>query len=242
MKYHTILLLISFVFFAVSAHATEQSRMSSGTGFFVSRKGEIVTNAHVVQQCIDAERVFYRIGSARPQMATIIDMDEENDLALLDTGQRASTIASLRWMHTKIEENHNVLLLGYPEATSISSPYSKAYATIKALEGPQGEKKWLQFTDAARHGNSGGPLLDFGGNVVGVVTAKTVLKKHDVASARESIVGQSDVAVTTETLKRFLDLNRVSYVQADSVLELGQRRLERLASGYVAHVFCEVEG
>ncbi len=233
---------LCFFVLLVSGETFAQSRMSSGTGFFVSRKGELVTNAHVVQQCVDPENVYYRVGSGRPQIARIVDMDQENDLALLETGQRATRVASLRWMHTQIQEDHDVFLLGYPEATGIRSPYSKAYATIKALEGPRGEKKWLQFTNAARHGNSGGPLLDFGGNVVGVVTAKTILKSRNLQSAQEEVVGQSDVAVTTETLKRFLDINRVSYKQADSVIELGQRRLETLASSYVTHIFCEVEG
>lgn len=223
----------------IASQAIAQKGFSSGTGFFVSRKGELVTNAHVVQPCIDPEKIYYRIGTSRPQLAHIISIDQENDLALLHTGQRPARIASLRWMHTRIQEDHDVFILGYPEATSSTSPYSKAYATIKALNGPQGEVKWLQFTNAARHGNSGGPLLDFGGNVVGVVTAKTSWMEQNAYAPSGRTKHQSDVAVTTETLKRFLDINRVQYRQADSVLQLGQRRLERLASSYITHIYCE---
>lgn len=235
---HIILLCLFALFYCSDAYAI---RTASGTGFFVSRQGQLVTNAHVVEPCENKEKIYFRMGKSRPHPASLVGMDETKDLALLNTGLRPNRIAALRWMHTRIQEDHKVFLMGYPEAKSITSPYEKAYATIKALEGPFGENQWLQFTDAARSGNSGGPLLDFGGNVVGVVTAKSKIMRMNHMAARQELVAASDIAVTAAELKLFLDRYRVHYRQADSVITLGERRLEQLASSYIVHIFCATE-
>ncbi len=216
-------------------------RISSGTGFFVSRRGEIITNEHVVQSCEQPDKVYFRLNDGKPQRASVFAVDKEKDLALLRTGVRPNRVAALRWMHTRIQERNKVFLMGYPQAKGINSKYSTAYATIKALEGPFGEGKWLQFTDSAQHGNSGGPLLDLGGNVVGVVTAKSKIMRLNRVSAKHELVSESDIAVTAAELKRFLDRHQVHYKQADSVLMLGKRRLEQLASSYIVHIFCATE-
>jgi S1-C subfamily serine protease len=217
----------------------EVHKFSSGTGFFVSRQGQIVTNAHVVEPCKSSDEVFFTGTNRKPVQARVIGLDKDKDLALLETGYRPERIASLRWMHTHVQEREKVFLIGYPEARSINSPYVTKTATIKALEGPFGEGKWLQFTDAARAGNSGGPLLDIAGNVVGVVTAKSTMLQMNRLSAKQEVIAESDIAVTAAELKNFLDIYRVHYNQDDSVLQLSDHRQEQLASAYVVHMFCD---
>jgi serine protease Do len=232
------MLLLSVSLWAEISHA-KQYQLSSGTGFFVSRQGHLVTNAHVVSPCKSGDEVYFTGENTKPVQARIIGIDTEKDLALLETGYRPERIASLRWMHTHIQEMADVFLMGYPEADSINSPYVTKTASIKALEGPFGEGKWLQFTDAAQQGNSGGPLLDFGGNVVGVVTAKSKVMRMNQVSAQQEVISESDIAVTAAELKNFLDIYRVSYTQNDSVMILSERRLEQLARSYVVHIFCD---
>jgi serine protease Do len=232
------ILLLNMSLLLGTAYA-KQYQLSSGTGFFVSRQGHLVTNAHVVSPCKSGEEVYFTGENKKPIQARIIGLDADKDLALLETGYRPERVASLRWMHTHIQEMADVFLMGYPEADSINSPYVIKTASIKALEGPFGEGKWLQFTDAAQQGNSGGPLLDFGGNVVGVVTAKSKVMRMNQVSAQQEVISESDIAVTAAELKNFLDIYRVSYTQNDSVMVLSERRLEQLASSYVVHIFCD---
>jgi serine protease Do len=238
-----VFLFIALWMMSSGAALSQQVRLSSGTGFFVSRQGEIITNAHVVSPCMNKEEVYFTSDSvSRPVQARVVGLDAHKDLALLETGYRPERVANLRWMHTRIAEQAKVFLLGYPEADSINSPYVTKYATIKALEGPLGEQGWLQFTDAARQGNSGGPLLDVAGNVVGVVTAKSKVMRLNQLSAQNEVVSESDIAITAAVLKRFLDTYQVYYNQGDAVIELGERRLETIASGFVVHIFCEAQG
>jgi S1-C subfamily serine protease len=230
--------LILFVVFSPIAHANTY-KLSSGTGFFVSRQGQIVTNAHVVEPCENKEEVYFTASNTVPVAAQVVGLDVDKDLALLETGYRPDRIASLRWMHTHIQPDADVFLLGYPEANSINSPYVTRNATIQSLQGPLGEKQWLQFSDSAKQGNSGGPLLDGSGNVVGVVTAKSKLLRLNQVSARQEVIAESDIAIHVAELKRFLDVYRVQYAQEDSVISLSQNRLEQLASSYVVHIFCD---
>ena len=234
-------LLATLVLYCVSLSAAYALNMSSGTGFFVSLRGDLVTNAHVIEPCANQQHIYYRFHHSTPQKASLIAMDEEKDLALLRSSSRPSKAAALRWIHTTIQEKQKVFVIGYPQARTITEPYSTAYATIKALDGPFGEAQWLQFTDAARRGNSGGPLLDFGGNVVGVVTGKSKVMRINKLAARHELVDESDIAVTAKELKAFLDRHRIHYRQADSLLTLNQRRLEQLASQYVVHLFCATD-
>ncbi len=228
-----------------SAAVAQQPRkvaVSSGTGFFVSRMGEIITNEHVVGPCASNEAIYFTGPNQEPRQARLVGVDEKKDLALLRTGYRPNRVAKLRWTHANVKEREKVFLIGYPEAQSIRSPYATRTATIKALEGPFGEDQWLQFSDAARHGNSGGPLLDFAGNVVGVVTAKSQVLRLNRLSARQEVIEESDIAVTAAELKRFLDRYRVHYQQNDATLTLTESRLENTARHYVVHIFCATEG
>jgi S1-C subfamily serine protease len=236
------LLFIAFLAFSFPVIAEPQlKQVSSGTGFFVSRKGEIVTNAHVIAQCRDPQDIQFRTNSGMLRSAKLITMDANIDLALLNTGYRPPRIASIRWMHEDIQKDEEVFLIGYPEAKAIDSPYVTQTATIKGLKGPFGEKKWLQFTDAARQGNSGGPLLDFSGNVIGVVTAKSKIMRLNQLSNRQEVIEESDIAVTSNELKNFLDSNYVHYTLDDAGYIKSTNALEYNASEYVVHIFCEVD-
>jgi serine protease Do len=219
----------------------EVIQVSSGTGFFVSRSGHLITNAHVVENCKNNNDIQFRNRSISQGLAQLVMMDKEMDLALLKTGVRPNRVATIRWMHTEIRKDEDVLLIGYPEAKDTTSDYTVKTSNIKALKGPFGENKWLQFTDAARQGNSGGPLLDLSGNVVGVVTAKTKILRLNQLANRQEVVEESDIAVTSNELKKFLDKNYVYYNLNDAGYDLTQQALANQASSYVVHIYCEVK-
>jgi S1-C subfamily serine protease len=235
-RFIVILLLLS----SPALSQPQLKQVSSGTGFFVSRKGDIVTNAHVVAGCKDPQDIRLRTNSGLMRSAKLITMDGEIDLALLNTGYRPNRIASIRWMHEDVQKDEEVFLIGYPEAKTVDSPYVTETAMIKGLKGPFGETKWLQFTDAARQGNSGGPLLDFSGNVIGVVTAKSKITRINQLSNRQEVVEESDIAVTSNELKKFLDEHYVHYNLDDAGYIKSVSALEYVARDYVVHIFCEV--
>ncbi len=209
--------------------------ISSGTGFFVSKYGDIVTNAHVVEGC---DTVTVR-GAIPANEAEVIAVDKNIDLALLRTSAIPPRIASFRGYGDKIDKNDGVLLIGYPEERGITGEYKVVPSVVLASSGPLGNKQWLQFQDAARHGNSGGPLLDQSGNVVGVITGKSTLTRQNPQTGQDEIIQQSDVAITLDYVEEFLKQNNVYYSMLYSEQDSGAGNVETAARDYIVNIHCQ---
>lgn len=207
----------------------------SGTGFIVTRQGEAVTNAHVVENC-QKTSVRTTDGSFHP--AKIMVRDTGRDLALLSTPLQLDRPARLRNAYTGVQVSERVILMGYPEEAAREGKYRMAYSSVRALTGLTGESDWLQFEDSVRMGNSGGPLLDYSGNVVGVVTGKATLIRHNVMAARDEVVGKSDFAINLDTLRDFLNKNRIYYESRDSLMKLPPSQVENYGKEYILNVLC----
>lgn len=208
----------------------------TGTGFFVSGDGYIVTNEHVVQKCKQV-----RIRGEQPEtIAKVIKTDAQLDLALLKTEVKPKKFANLRELNiSHLELNEPVMVMGYPEKTVQTGRYQIAKATVTGLKGPTGEPKWIQFSDSVQHGNSGGPLLDEAGNVAGVVVGKATLYKVERQTGREELVGKSDIAIALPMLVEFLANHAVRYHLNPSQGYRMPGSVEQEARGYIVNVLCE---
>jgi uncharacterized protein len=209
--------------------------ISSGTGFFVSKYGDIVTNAHVVEGC---DTVTIR-GAIPASEAKVLASDTTIDLALLRSQVIPPRIAFFRGYGSKIGKDDEVLLIGYPEESGITGEYQITPSVILGTHGPLGNRQWLQFQDAARHGNSGGPLLDASGNVVGVITGKSTLTRTNPETGQEEIIQQSDVAINLDYLQGFLKANHVGYAMLTSAQDSGLTAIESAARDYVVNIHCQ---
>ena len=143
---------------------TEPETTISGTGFFVAPK-RVVTNNHVVNACTKDIQVRYPDG--RPYTATISGQDATNDLVLLHTEMPNLSVASFRFQPLLGEA---VATYGFPYSGILSPNFTSG--DIAALSGPKGDTRFLQTSTPIQPGNSGGPLLDMSGRVVGVVVAQ----------------------------------------------------------------------
>ena len=143
---------------------TEPETTISGTGFFVAPK-RVVTNNHVVNGCTKDIQVRYPDG--RPYTATISGQDATNDLVLLHTEMPNLSVASFRFQPLLGEA---VATYGFPYSGILSPNFTSG--DIAALSGPKGDTRFLQTSTPIQPGNSGGPLLDMSGRVVGVVVAQ----------------------------------------------------------------------
>lgn len=207
----------------------------SGTGFFISRTGQIVTNAHVVENCVTTE---IRLTNGRLYPADIAARDEAMDLALLTTTLHPERPARLRHSFTGVQLRERVMTLGYPKETGIDGKYKVSYSTVRELKGYNGTAGWLQFDESIPFGNSGGPLLDYAANVVGVVTAKGTLLRYNELAARDEVISRADFAINLDNLRNFLNRNRVLYESRDSLLRLTPQQVESTAREFVVHVLC----
>lgn len=180
---------------------TEADGRSVGSGVVVTSNGEILTNAHVVE---GATSVVVRFaGETEPRVAKILATDVGNDLALIKveaTGLVAATFAkpgSVKIGDAVIAIGYALALDGGPTVTS-----GIVSAMKRTIETETGALNSLIQTDAAiSSGNSGGPLVNLKGEVVGINTA---VARGDSESAATNIgfsISVDEVLIVIEQLR-----------------------------------------
>jgi S1-C subfamily serine protease len=152
---------------AESAVAKAEPRLrGSGTGFAVSDKGHVVTNEHVVRSCRHL-RVRRSDESASP--ATVIAASRKDDLALLKTDP-IGAVAPFRPADRELRPGDQVIAFGFPLSGVLASSGNLTLGHVAALAGFGNDERFLQVSTPIQPGNSGGPLLDMNGRVVGITS------------------------------------------------------------------------
>lgn len=148
---------------------------SSGTGVLLSNDGLIATCAHVVD---GAARI--RVKSARntrtAEVAHVILIDPQNDLALLQIGpglHQPSPIAEI----TEAKLGQEVFTIGYPNIYIQGLKPKFTRGEISGLAGMFDDPTRWQISVPVQNGNSGGPLFDMNGNVVGIIDSRLIPKR-----------------------------------------------------------------
>jgi TPR repeat protein len=138
---------------------------SSGSGFFITDDGFLVTNEHVVKDGVQIRLVT----SAGLIPARVVKVDAANDLALLKAEGKfaALPVAASRTVHL----GSTVATVGFPNIGLQGFSPKFARGEISSLSGPRDDARYFQISVPVQPGNSGGALVDERGNVVGVVSA-----------------------------------------------------------------------
>lgn len=149
---------------------------STGSGFVVSTDGYIVTNHHVVDGANEMEVDLIRDGNVISYKCDVILKDEKSDLAVIKINDpNFKNYTSIPYtIQTKLEEvGTNVYALGYPFAMStLGNELKYTEGSINARTGMDGNILAYQVSAPVQPGNSGGPLLDYDGNIIGVINSK----------------------------------------------------------------------
>ncbi len=140
---------------------------SSGTGFIVA-EGRVLTNRHVIEDC---GRVVARNANAARLPARVLASDANRDLALLAVAPSIGPPLTFRDA-PPVRRGENVITYGFPLSGLLSSGPSLTTGNISALAGMRDNPGNFQISAAVQPGNSGGPLFDSRGNVIGVVVSK----------------------------------------------------------------------
>jgi len=147
--------------------ATTAQGQATGSGFVVSSDGLIVTNAHVVE---GASEVTVKVGTGGDQLpAKVVGIDTSRDLALLDVD--GSDLPALQLGDSsKVEVGDATYAIGNPYGLDHTLTTGVVSALDRQLQAPDGAviSGAIQTDAALNPGNSGGPLLDASGKVIGV--------------------------------------------------------------------------
>jgi S1-C subfamily serine protease len=139
----------------------------SGTGFCVHPDGYVLTNYHVIE---GAREILGRSPRHRCSMEVVFS-DPTNDLALLRAASTLPGVAVFR-NGRQAQLGENVIVVGYPLGGLLGSGPQVTTGNVSSLIGAGDDTRLLQFTAPTQAGNSGGPLLDSHGAVIGVVSSK----------------------------------------------------------------------
>jgi trypsin-like peptidase len=208
--------------------ASVPSLVSSGSGFFVTTEGHIVTNAHVVADCA-------YVRSSRGGQISRLAIDEASDLAIYVASEKTPFAARLRGGRgPRVAEP--VVAVGFPLKGLLSSDAIITTGIISALAGPRNDRRIIQITAPVQPGNSGGPLLGENGSVVGVVVGK--LDALKMALVIGDIPQNVNFAVSLGTLQSLLNANGVPYAVDDSNAAKTSAEIAADASRYTVLLEC----
>lgn len=175
----------------------------AGTAFFVSKKGHLLTNRHVVHDC----QQIRLAGSDNP--LKVLPQDEVNDLALLQTTGKPKAVAVFRAAND-LRQGESIAAYGYPLQGALAAGGNLSPGVVSALAGLGNNTSQIQITAPVQQGNSGGPVLDGKGQVVGVVVQK--LDAVKVAKLTGDVPQNVNFAINASTTRAFLDSNQIQYI------------------------------
>jgi S1-C subfamily serine protease len=235
------------------AQAVEEPSPQSGTGsgFFVSKMGHVITNAHVVQNC---NKVTIGDNANKQVPAKIVNTDRSNDLALLQlsTLEMASAesksliqklgivvvpLASKGLLRSEdVRLGEKVLVAGYPFSDFMSNTIKVTTGVVSATRGMGDDSGQFQLDAAVQPGNSGGPIYDSGGNIVGVVVYG--LNKLAIAKTRGSIPENVNFGIKASTVRQFLTSSGLPSKKSERTEEKSTEQLAEIAQNQALMVMC----
>jgi S1-C subfamily serine protease len=199
---------------------------ASGTGFFVSSLGHVLTNHHVTAEC-DAVAGITPVGIYE---ALMVDSHPKFDLAVLKmpvTSERFAMFSA-----AAPEQGDDVYVIGFP----LLGDFREIKITdgiVSGLSGPDHDTSLIQMTAAVQPGNSGGPLVSQAGLIVGVVVGKYTGEIGGGFYA-EGI----NFAVAHEAAATFLKSNGIEVKRSASAKEMKNRDLMKRAEQWTIPLLC----
>jgi len=176
---------------ADQAVLTVRAGDSEGAGFVINTDGYAITNAHVISR---GGQVEVRLADKRVVAAKVVKRDDARDLAILKL--EATNIPNVQFASAKtLKPGAEVAAIGAP----LGLEHSVTKGVVSSLERTIEGKPFIQIDAALNPGNSGGPLVNAKGQVVGVNTK--------VASQAQNV----GFAIPSDDVLKFLDGAKVSY-------------------------------
>jgi len=195
---------------------------ASGTGFFVSSVGHIISNHHVIEGC-DTTTLSFK---GKEIKADILAVDKMNDLAILKAEVNPKKVYSVATEDASLLED--IIIAGYPLGKKVSAAIKTSKGSITALAGYGDNYSEFQTDAALNQGNSGGPIMDQKGNVVGVAVANY---------GKKAGVESFNFGIKSSTLRTFANSNGLKFLPPNS-REMSNKDLGTLITDGTVYLEC----
>ncbi len=196
---------------------------ASGSAFFISNKGHIITNFHVIETCNDNSKIFYNNSEID---AKLIAKDKYLDLALLKAEVNNTRFILISNMAPK--KLQRIIAAGYPFGKDLSDDMKFTSGIVSSLKGIQDDSTRLQIDAALNPGNSGGPIVDENtGKLVAVA----------VAGLRKDMTEAVNFGIKAGSVKNFLESNQINISTLAKSYSRGE--VAELLENSVLYTFCK---
>jgi len=206
-----------------SGSSSSEDVASSGSGFFINNKGYFITNNHVVKGCKQSKITF----KEESVDAEVVATDQTLDLALMKAKVKPKNYLNLS--DEPPEKLQKIYVAGYPFGKGLSDDLKLTQGIISSVKGYKDNSNQIQIDAAINSGNSGGPIVNEDGDLVGV--AVSGLNK----SKSEGIA----FGIKSAAVKNFLDVNKIKY-STSSLMNFGMsnKKLNNLLEDSAVYTFC----
>jgi S1-C subfamily serine protease/antitoxin component YwqK of YwqJK toxin-antitoxin module len=235
------IIIKNFIFKDTESYETVENEMKtgkftwdgSGTGFYVNNDGFIATNYHVIQKASEIWVLCKQNGINKRFKATVFQTDKVNDLAVIkitDSTFVPLSILPYQLASETIDVGNEVFSLGYPLADVMGETVKFTDGKISSLTGIHEDVTKYQVTVPIQSGNSGGPLFDNLGNVVGIIQSGLNKDKYESENV--------NYAIKSGLLKNIVDLIPISNQKSKrkKITSLSQVDKIKLFSDYVVMI------
>jgi len=205
------------------------SRPNQGSGFLINDAGFILTNFHVIDGADKIEVIGIKGDFSVPFTAKLFAIDRLNDLALLKIESSLITFDNPPYNladSRKVTKADRIFALGYPMENVMGGEVKVTDGIINSLSGYKHSISEFQISAAIQGGNSGGPLFNSNGQVIGIVSAKI----------RSDIADQVGYAIKSDYVSFFLEQSGITQFNS-STNELPGKTLSEQVSAISNYVY-----
>jgi S1-C subfamily serine protease len=212
---------------AVPQNKVPQTK-STGSGFFLTQAGHLLTNAHVVSDC---KIISVKSNGEQAGVAKVIAVDQNDDLAVLKLERRPDATAAFR-IGRPLRAGESAIVFGFPLSQLLASTGNVSTGVVTALAGLRDDPHHIQISAPVQSGNSGGPVLDGSGYLIGIVVSKLNPVLGDVPQ-------NVNFAIKASTAANFLDAHGIVYKSAAGEKELPIPDIVAQARDFSVQVLCQ---
>ena len=206
--------------------------LGSGTAFSVNDQGNLLTNYHVIEGC---NRLTFQLPGQNPVEASVLGTDIDADLALLETN--LLTLPAAFDLQNRPRLGDEIVVYGFPLLGDLSSQGNLTTGVVSALTGLGDDRNNFQISAQIQPGNSGGPVINRSGAIVGVVVS---MADERYFSRQSGATPQNvNFAIAGTVIQSFLAAHGMGYSQSSnasrnlSVADIAER-----AQGFTGALIC----
>ena len=220
-------ILLSFVS-VLGYGAAVADAASSGTGFAIGNGSAVLTNFHVVDGCKSVRIANFGNGQIKI-------LDRRNDIAVIQADRPIKGPLRFR-SGTPLQPGEEIIVIGFPLKGLLSSAPTVTTGIVSSLAGLRDDRTRFQISAPVQPGNSGGPVLDRAGNVVGMVVSK--LNVLRIARMIGDIPQNVNFAIPVPIITSILDANSIKYQSGASDGEKSVAEVAAAASPGIVSLEC----